>query len=293
MSEISELISYLNESGGIALNIVSENKTNWLQFSLTMFISLIGAFFILYFVFQMTKELYINGFVKLRLRLIKQKTKRHQLVIKHTQNSLFDVNMISEETLRKIQTALQKFKGKDFDLILHTPGGSIFFTLLVSILLREYNGKIRAIIPSYAMSGGSLLALSCDELYMSPTSSIGPIDPQLGSLFKFGSAKSWERIIKMKGKKAEDSSIGFAFSGSQYTKSLSIILKDIIKDKIPKDKLNPFVKLLTSGDIEHSYILTPDKLSQLGLDIKIISPILQKRYLKIISSSSSEGVHYI
>lgn len=39
-----------------------------------------------------------------------------------------------------------------------------------------------AFVPLYAMSGGTLIALSADEIVMCEHSVLGPIDPQLGEL---------------------------------------------------------------------------------------------------------------
>ena len=38
------------------------------------------------------------------------------------------------------------------------------------------------IVPHYAMSGGTLVALAADEILMDPDAVLGPVDPQLGSL---------------------------------------------------------------------------------------------------------------
>lgn len=66
------------------------------------------------------------------------------------------------------------------DLILHTPGGDVAATeSLVDYLHSLYNGNIRAIVPQLAMSGGTLIALSCKSIVMGRHSSIGPVDPQI------------------------------------------------------------------------------------------------------------------
>lgn len=66
------------------------------------------------------------------------------------------------------------------DLILHTPGGEIGATeSIVNYLRSVFGNNIRAFIPQLAMSGGTVIACACKEIYMFKHSSLGPIDPQM------------------------------------------------------------------------------------------------------------------
>ena len=66
------------------------------------------------------------------------------------------------------------------DLILHTPGGEIGATeSIVNYLRSIFDNDIRAFIPQLAMSGGTVIACACKEIYMFKHSSLGPIDPQM------------------------------------------------------------------------------------------------------------------
>lgn len=65
------------------------------------------------------------------------------------------------------------------DLILHTPGGDFAATeSIVDYLRKMFGTDIRAIIPQLAMSGGTMIACACREIWMGKQSNIGPIDPQ-------------------------------------------------------------------------------------------------------------------
>lgn len=80
------------------------------------------------------------------------------------------------------------------DLILHTPGGSMAATeSLVDYLRSMFGTNIRAIVPQLAMSGGTMMALACQEILMGKHSSLGPIDPQLGGLPAHGIREEFER----------------------------------------------------------------------------------------------------
>lgn len=74
-------------------------------------------------------------------------------------------------------------RSKGLDIILHTPGGDVAATeSIIDYLHSLYNGDIRAIIPQMAMSGGTLIALSCKQIVMGRQSSLGPVDPQIGGM---------------------------------------------------------------------------------------------------------------
>lgn len=72
-------------------------------------------------------------------------------------------------------------KGKGLDLILHTPGGTIASACaIVGYLKSIFKNNIRCFIPQTAMSAGTMIACSCNCIFMGNHSSIGPIDPQFG-----------------------------------------------------------------------------------------------------------------
>jgi hypothetical protein len=67
------------------------------------------------------------------------------------------------------------------DFLLHTPGGDIDAAeKLVSILRTTVGtGRLRIIVPDFAKSAGTLIALAADKIRMSDSSELGPIDPQI------------------------------------------------------------------------------------------------------------------
>lgn len=287
LSNLNELII----NGSIPLDVTVSSSTNWLQFFTTILVTIIASFgiwFILYFPMVISTLKGGGG-----LRKLSKLSKRNVVLIKHTKSDLFSGSMIDQDTLRQLSEVMNKMQGKPFDLILHTPGGDIFSSLAISRLIKQYPKPIRSVIPLYSMSGGSLLALSTSELLMTPNASLGPIDPQLGNLFKYGSARTWDEIVRMKGKKAEDQSISFAMMGRQYTKSIQNHLRKTIDFSLNRTQKERLIKFLTDGKIEHAYPLTTMDLKSFGIDSK---QIVNKEYLKVlfklISSKGKEGVHY-
>lgn len=79
---------------------------------------------------------------------------------------------------------------KGLALILHTPGGQANATETIVAYLRSKFSEIDAIVPTFAMSAGTLMALASDRVYMGRQSQLGPIDPQLSVGGKSLSAKA-------------------------------------------------------------------------------------------------------
>ena len=73
--------------------------------------------------------------------------------------------------------------GHDFSkgllLVLHTPGGMAEAAQTIVDYLRSKFSSIDVLIPTYAMSAGTMIALGCDRIVMGKQSQLGPTDPQL------------------------------------------------------------------------------------------------------------------
>ncbi len=87
-----------------------------------------------------------------------------------------DVND-SEEVIRAIHLTDPDVP---IDLVLHTPGGLVLAALQIARAIARHPGKVRVIVPHYAMSGGTLIALAADEIILCEHAVLGPVDPQLG-----------------------------------------------------------------------------------------------------------------
>ncbi len=72
--------------------------------------------------------------------------------------------------------------GEPLDLMLHTPGGDVDAAEKLITLLRSAvgeDGNLRIVVPDFAKSAGTLMALGANTIVMSDSSELGPIDPQV------------------------------------------------------------------------------------------------------------------
>lgn len=80
---------------------------------------------------------------------------------------------------------------KGLTLILHTPGGvTNAAETIVAYLRAKFATAVEAVVPTYAMSAGTMIALSCERVVMGRQSQLGPIDPQMPVGGRFVSARA-------------------------------------------------------------------------------------------------------
>ncbi|MDM5434403.1 Clp protease ClpP [Bacillus hominis] len=97
------------------------------------------------------------------------------------------------DDLLSINDQLANLNGNQLDIILETPGGSGEVAEDIVKLLREKYDHISVIVPGWAKSAGTLIAMSCDEILMEPASALGPIDAQIS---REGQVFSAEALLK-------------------------------------------------------------------------------------------------
>jgi ClpP class serine protease len=79
-------------------------------------------------------------------------------------------------------------------VLLETQGGYIEVAQRIVQVFRKHYREVDFIVPSHAMSAGTVLALSADAIYMDYFSILGPIDPQVkkgSSRFRVGDFHSF------------------------------------------------------------------------------------------------------
>lgn len=75
--------------------------------------------------------------------------------------------------------ALKPGKRDSIAIFLTTGGGSAELAEQAVDMIRNFYGNVYFVVPEIAMSAGTILCLSGDEVYMRYTSCLGPIDPQV------------------------------------------------------------------------------------------------------------------
>ena len=173
----------------------------------------------------------------------------------------------SEEILRAIRMAP---KDKPIDLILHTPGGLVLAATQIAKALKDHPAETRVIIPHYAMSGGTLIALAADEIIMDPHAVLGPVDPQLGQY----PAPSIIRAVEQKSiDKVEDQTLILADVAKKAINQVRDFVYHLLKDKYGEEKAKQLAQVLTEGRWTHDYPITVEHAKELGLNLDTNVPM--------------------
>lgn len=69
-------------------------------------------------------------------------------------------------------------KDQEIEVVIHTLGGYSLAAELIASALKARTAPTKAHIPYIAMSGGTMVALACDEVCMGKNAALGPIDTQ-------------------------------------------------------------------------------------------------------------------
>lgn len=83
------------------------------------------------------------------------------------------------EHLVKVAIEAREERRPNLVVILDTPGGVVEVVERIVRVLRHHYSDVKFLIPDRAMSAGTVLAMSGDDILMDYHSCLGPIDPQL------------------------------------------------------------------------------------------------------------------
>jgi len=173
----------------------------------------------------------------------------------------------SEEILRAIRLTPEDMP---IDLIVHTPGGLVLAATQIANALSDHKGEVRVIVPHYAMSGGTLIAMAADKIIMDRHAVLGPVDPQLGQY----PAASIKKVLDTKPvEKIEDQTL---ILGDIAQKALNqmreYVYNLLLKKGYSEEVAQRVAQDFTQGKWTHDYPLTYEVLKEYGLRVSTDVP---------------------
>jgi ClpP class serine protease len=116
---------------------------------------------------------------KFQLKRISKLRGRDVLVFAADINKNIQQVSIDYSDLLPFTDQLSNLKGKELDLVLETPGGSGEVAEDLVKAMRGQYQDVAVIVPGYAKSAGTIMAMAADEILLGPHSGLGPIDAQI------------------------------------------------------------------------------------------------------------------
>jgi len=239
----------------------------------------LGDFFWVFLVLSMLQPLLKQRAIALaRTRLIqKLELKRGSRVILlvHRQETLgflglplfkyIDIDD-SEKLLRVIR---ETEPDRPIDLVLHTPGGLVLASLQIARAIARRKGRVNVLVPHYAMSGGTLIALAADEILMSEHAVLGPVDPQVGSF----PAASLLRVVRKKPiEHVDDETLILADQAEMAQVQLKAAVQELVSERMPPEQAAELATKLSEGRWTHDFGITPEVAKEFGLPISTDIP---------------------
>ena len=231
---------------------------------------------ILLFLMPVWKRYALNRAREAVIESLENKRKSRVITLIHRQESLgfFGIPVFrfiniedSEQVLRAIRMTPDDMP---IDLIIHTPGGLALASTQIANALIKHKAPVRVIIPHYAMSGGTLIALAADEIIMDPHAVLGPVDPQIGQL----PASSILKVLEVKDvKDIDDQTIILADIAKKAIDQMVRHVENLlVSNGMDMEKASKIGKKLATGEFTHDYPLTVDYLKELGLNVSTDVP---------------------
>jgi ClpP class serine protease len=192
----------------------------------------------------------------------------------------------AESVLRAIR---ETPTGKPIEIILHTPGGLVLAARQIAAALADHDGKVTAVVPHYAMSGGTMIALAADEILIDTHAALGPIDPQLGQY----PAASLVAVAEMPGQH-KDETLLMADVGRKALHQVEMFARGLLERNMEPVKAREVARILSTGLWTHDHPLLPPELESLGLPIKIGVPEEERALLELYPQPRGRqpGVEY-
>jgi ClpP class serine protease len=189
--------------------------------------------------------------------------------------SLFGVPVSSSIGIEDSEAILRAIRltppDQPIDLVLHTPGGLVLAAEQIALALLERTGKVTVFVPHYAMSGGTLLALTADEIVMDPHAVLGPVDPQIGDM----PASSIVKLLALKpADRISDEMLVLADVAQKARKQAVTFVAQVLLKHMPEQRAAALATALSEGRWTHDFPITVDAARELGLHVSTAMPPL-------------------
>jgi ClpP class serine protease len=174
----------------------------------------------------------------------------------------------SEAILRAIRLTPAE---QPIDLILHTPGGMELAAEQVARALADRKSPVTVIVPHYAMSGGTLIALAADKIVMDPNAVLGPVDPQIGGM---PAASILKAVATKPRAQVSDQTLILADIAAKAQTQMAALLTEILQKHFPKERAAALALLLSDGRWTHDFPITVQAAREIGLPVSTDVPEL-------------------
>jgi ClpP class serine protease len=195
----------------------------------------------------------------------------------------------SEAVLRAIRLTPDE---RPIDVVLHTPGGLVLASEQIAYALRDHPAKVTVLVPHYAMSGGTLIALAADEIRMDPAAVLGPVDPQLGEL---PAASIVRAAAKKPPERIEDRTLILADVADKAVRHMKEVVRGLVSRRVDAAQADAIAEELAGGHYTHDDPITLEEARKLGLPVEAGVPARTYELMELFRQAGGRrpSVQYI
>jgi ClpP class serine protease len=187
----------------------------------------------------------------------------------------------SESVLRAIKLTDPKVP---IDLILHTPGGLVLASEQIANALSRHTARVTVLVPHYAMSGGTLIALAADEIIMDENAVLGPVDPQVGQY----PAVSILKVLENKDpNKIDDNTMILADIAGKAINQVKATIRRLGCCHYTPEEADRLAEDLASGRWTHDYPISTEEARELGLKINTDMPTVVYQLMNLYPQAAT------
>ena len=211
--------------------------------------------------------------------------------------------LISSDAMRCVAEQLFKIpkETKKIDLLVNSLGGDGLASWRMITMIREFlghDGYITCLVPYYAFSAGTLIAVGSNEIFMHPMASLGPVDPQIvvqtqvgPTQFAYEDLAAYTNFLKEEGGLTEQSEksgllqslvgeikpsvIGASKRSSMQSIVMAEKLMKLHMVGVDAPKAEIIAEKLSKSYFSHGHALSRKEASELGLKISKPDVVLE------------------
>ncbi len=196
--------------------------------------------------------------------------------LNHDKNLFYFDGVVDDKYLKKFKDFMNNLNSDDTVYIyLQTNGGSFSAAQMICDILLNHKGETNSIISHGAFSAGTLIALSCKNIYMHQNAHLSPVDVIQCSYFDVTQLLSVGGIFEKKNHdKINDSTY---ILDDQATKCRTILTN--LFDRIAnnheydeKTKKTVFEEIFEGKKYVHSTSFSVEQLKSFGIDVQQFTP---------------------
>ncbi|MDR7418886.1 MAG: ATP-dependent Clp protease proteolytic subunit [Armatimonadota bacterium] len=199
----------------------------------------------------------------------------------------------SEQVLRAIRMTPPEMA---IDLVLHTPGGLVLASEQIACALKRHKGTVSVLVPHYAMSGGTLIALAADQIIMDPDAVLGPVDPQLGSQQGgYYPAASILKALEQPNPNRDDQTLILGDVARKALAQVRSTVRGLLLEHFSEERADEIAGALSDGRWTHDYPINYDEARAMGLRVTDEMPVEVYHLMDLYPQARQRrpGVEYI